>query len=70
MKASTVRTLQDQGWVTIGQAAAFYGVHRTTIYRWMMAGEVDWCPTPGGQKRVKVSVEDEDLAARTRKRLA
>jgi excisionase family DNA binding protein len=66
-----LRTLRDQGWVSVAEAAKYYGVHRITIYRWLMEGVLDWRPTPGNhRKRVKVGDDDQDLFARTRRRLA
>src|SRR5262252_4652477 len=40
-----------QGWLGLGRAAQFLGVHPTTLRRWAVAGEVPCMVTPGGHRR-------------------
>lgn len=44
-------SLHQGGWLTLGQAAAFLGVHPATLRRWADEGEVRCVRTPGGHRR-------------------
>lgn len=41
------------GWLELGQAARYLGVHFTTLRRWADAGEVPCSRTPGGRRRFR-----------------
>lgn len=45
-------------WLSLGQAAAYLGVHFTTLRRWANAGVVPCLRTPGGQRRFERSELD------------
>ena len=43
----------DSEWLELSEAAAFLGVHFTTLRRWVDAGKVPCFRTPGGRRRFK-----------------
>ena len=47
---------RQQTWLDLGDAAAYMGVHFTTLRRWADAGQVPCIRTPGGRRRF--SLED------------
>ena len=61
------KTLQDNIWLTIGQAAERLGVHPTTLRRWADDGDIPIMITPGGHRRF--SVTDIDRFKEQRHRL-
>ena len=60
-------TLQENIWLTIGQAADKLGVHPTTLRRWADDGDIPIMITPGGHRRF--SVTDIDRFKEQRHRL-
>jgi excisionase family DNA binding protein len=62
-------TLQDEVWLTIGQAAARLGVHPTTLRRWADDGDIPIMITPGGHRRFSVSDIDRFQGERHRLRV-
>ena len=60
-------TVQDNIWLTIGQAADKLGVHPTTLRRWADDGDIPIMITPGGHRRF--SVTDIDRFKEQRHRL-
>lgn len=43
----------ESPWLELGEAAAFLGVHFTTLRRWVDAGKVPCIRTPGGRRRFR-----------------
>jgi excisionase family DNA binding protein len=62
-------TLQDEVWLTIGQAAERLGVHPTTLRRWADEGDIPIMITPGGHRRFSVSEIDRFQDERHRLRV-
>ena len=62
-------TLQDEVWLTIGQAAERLGVHPTTLRRWADDGDIPIMITPGGHRRFSVSEVDRFQDERHRLRV-
>ena len=65
----TKETLQDEVWLTIGQAAERLGVHPTTLRRWADDGDIPIMITPGGHRRFSVSELDRFQDERHRLRV-
>lgn len=49
--------LPDKPWLFVTEAARLLKIHRSTIYRWIEAGEVEVCGCKYFQKVSKVSLE-------------
>lgn len=62
-------TLQDEIWLTIGQAAERLGVHSTTLRRWADEGDIPIMITPGGHRRFSVTDIDRFKDERHRLRV-
>jgi excisionase family DNA binding protein len=62
-------TLQDEIWLTIGQAAERLGVHPTTLRRWADEGDIPIMITPGGHRRFSVTDIDRFKDERHRLRV-
>lgn len=46
-------TQESKEWLELAEAAAFLGVHYTTLRRWADEGAVDCARTPGGRRRFR-----------------
>lgn len=46
--------IEHETWLDLSAAAAFLGVHFTTLRRWADAGEIAYIRTPGGRRRFSV----------------
>ena len=51
MTLPTADTAHRQDWLDLSEAAAYLGVHFTTLRRWADAGQVPCIRTPGGRRR-------------------
>ena len=51
----------ERGWLYLGGAARYLGVHFTTLRRWADAGEVPCLRTPGGRRRFSIADLDRFL---------
>jgi excisionase family DNA binding protein len=45
--------LMKNGWLTTGAIAAYCGVDRSTVLRWIKSGRLTAYTTPGGHRRVR-----------------
>lgn len=45
------KNLQQETWLDLSEAAAYLGVHFTTLRRWADAGQIPYLRTPGGRRR-------------------
>lgn len=52
------QSIQHETWLDLSDAAAYLGVHFTTLRRWVDEGKVACYRTPGGRRRFSVQVLD------------
>ena len=57
----TKKIPQEIDWYELSQAAAYLGIHFTTLRRWADEGEIEFMRTPGGKRRFRKAALDRFL---------